>query len=78
MVGYRHRLNGHEFAPVTVKDREAWSAAVHGVAKSWTQLSNWTRNQKAIKYKLIPKAKMSGEKETYVPISDMSGSVMPN
>ena len=24
----------------TVKDREAWSAAGHGVAKSWTQLSN--------------------------------------
>ena len=24
----------------TVKDREALSAAVHGVAKSWTQLSN--------------------------------------
>ena len=24
------------------KDREAWRAAVHGVAKSWTQLSNWT------------------------------------
>ena len=23
-------------------DREAWSAAVHGVAKSWTQLSNWS------------------------------------
>ena len=23
-----------------VKDREAWSAAVHGVTKSWTQLSN--------------------------------------
>ena len=22
------------------KDREAWRAAVHGVAKSWTQLSN--------------------------------------
>ena len=21
-----------------VRDREAWSAAVHGVAKSWTQL----------------------------------------
>ena len=23
-----------------VKDREAWNAAVHGVAKSWTQLSD--------------------------------------
>ena len=25
-----------------VKDREAWRAAVHGVAKSQTRLSNWT------------------------------------
>ena len=25
-----------------VMDREAWRAVVHGVAKSWTQLSNWT------------------------------------
>ena len=24
-----------------VTDREAWRAAIHGVAKSWTQLSNW-------------------------------------
>jgi len=23
-------------------DREAWCAAVHGVTKSWTRLSNWT------------------------------------
>ena len=26
----------------TVRNREAWSAAVHGIAKSWTWLSNWT------------------------------------
>ena len=25
-----------------VIDREAWRAVVHGVAKSWTQLSDWT------------------------------------
>ena len=25
-----------------VKDRDAWHAAVHGVTKSWTRLSNWT------------------------------------
>ena len=25
-----------------VMDREAWRAAIHGVGKSWTQLSDWT------------------------------------
>ena len=32
------RVNGHEFEQASGdgKDREAWHAAVHGVAKSWT------------------------------------------
>ena len=25
-----------------VMDREVWRAAIHGVAKSWTQVSGWT------------------------------------
>ena len=28
-----------------VKDKEAWHYIVHGVTKSWTQLSNWTITQ---------------------------------
>ena len=37
-----------------VKDREAWSAAVHGVTKSQTRLSNWTelKNQDFVLFEL--------------------------
>ena len=31
-----------------VMDREAWHAAVHGVVKSWTQLSDWAELNKSL------------------------------
>ena len=41
MVGWHHRLNAREFeqTPEMVKDREAWRAAVHGVAMSFSTVS---------------------------------------
>ena len=44
MIGWHHRLNGHEFeqAPRDGEDRESWRAAAHGVVKSRAQLSDWT------------------------------------
>ena len=44
MVWWHHWLNGHELeqTPEIVKDREVWHAAVNGVTKSRTQLSDWT------------------------------------
>ena len=41
MIGWHHQLNGHEFEQAP-GDGEAWCATVHGVAKRWTRLSNWT------------------------------------
>ena len=37
-----------------VKDKEAWHAAAHGVAKSWKQLSNWTTTTMLLSPSLPP------------------------
>ena len=47
MVGWHHWLNGHEFEqiPGDSEGQGSWRAVIHGVAKSWTQFSNWTMNK---------------------------------
>ena len=42
-----------------VNDREAWNATVHGVAKSWTRLSNSTRNNNKKLFVVYLKFKIS-------------------
>ena len=36
-----------------VMDREAWRAVIHGVAKNWTRLSDWTELNDSNHWKLI-------------------------
>ena len=42
MAGWHHRLNGVSLSELreVVMDREAWHAAIHGIAKGQTQLSD--------------------------------------
>ena len=42
-----------------VMDREAWCAAIHGVAKSRTQLSNWTDLRRSDCVNIIPWARFT-------------------
>ena len=58
-VGWDHWLNGCEFEQAlgNVKDREAWSPAVHGVTKSQTLLSDLTTTKTFTSWLLIIKLK---------------------
>ena len=60
MVRQHHRLNAHELEQTgeTVKDR-VWRAAVHGVTKSRTQLSDWIKEGRTSQEFRLPKQGVS-------------------
>ena len=52
-----------------VMDREAWGAVVHGVAKSRTQLSEWTELEEIINWMglglVVTQTKVATDSNTY-------------
>ena len=50
-----------------VRDKEAWGATVHGVAKSQTWLSNWTMNNNKVEghFQMVSRRTDMKEKDKY-------------
>ena len=60
-----------------VKDREAWHAAVHGVTKSQTQLSDWTElNNKLSNELQISQVEGSNYLYIYYPQFEQNNNVL--
>ena len=50
-----------------VKDREAWHAAVHGVTKSQTRLTNWTTMSQPLREPILRSKQGSSEEWSALP-----------
>ena len=69
MAGWHHRIDGRELSELRelVMDREAWRAAIHGVTKSQTRLSNWTEYVKLKKTKAkVNRVSMSAHRHSFI------------
>ena len=55
MAGWHHRCSGPELGKLCemVRDREAWRAVFHGVAKSQTWLRGWTTTTTKVKHTFL-------------------------
>ena len=60
-------------------DREAWHAGVHGAAKSWTRLSDWTelKSRKKKKTQNIEQARQKAQNKTMVVTISKNGQTAP-
>ena len=76
MVGWHHWLNGFEFEQIQGDSGglSAWCAAVHGVKKSLTWLSNWTTGWLWLQIKLYTRSSLMtqdlGANKIYCTLSE--------
>ena len=77
MVGWHHWLSGHEFEQLweLVMDREAWNPAVHGVAKSWTWLSD-SHSLLSLKKNLLASCPLTSKQPTCLALSPNSAPLI--
>ena len=77
MVGWHHWLSGHEFEQLweLVMDREAWNPAVHGVAKSWTWLSD-SHSLLSLKKNLRASCPLTSKQPTCLALSPNSAPLI--
>ena len=70
MAGWHHWLDGREFGwtPGIGDGQGGWRAAIHGVAKSWTWLSNWTELNQFLKSICISKLSWNFLKNTNIQV----------
>ena len=67
MVGWHHRLNGHEFEQASgdVKDREGWHAGVHRVTES--DMTEWLNDNSLARQCQATWLRLAGKRRPHLP-----------
>ena len=61
-----------------VMDREAWRAAIHGIAKSWTRLSDWSNLIQFMRFSQKVNCALPSPPPVYLILSELSAIAHPS